>query len=59
MSKNNFRMGAAYQRVDLFDQDDRPVMATEKGRKELRELVDSVSGEGDGSVEIGRQALYE
>jgi len=33
MSKDGFRMGKAYQRVDLFDEEDRNVMVTEKGAR--------------------------
>ena len=30
----------AYQRVDLIDEEDRQVMAAEKGKRELKEFMD-------------------
>ena len=64
MSAQQLRLGQAYQRVDLIDRD-RPVLAAEKGAKQLRALFHeeedregaSEGGESEG-VEVHQQALF-
>ena len=48
----------AYQRVDLIDEEDRQVMAAEKGKREFKEFMDKRDNQEE-VVSIEQQPLYE